>query len=70
VSEFKGDISDWNRFSVIDDKDIFSGSEIAKKIGTKNPSFDQVKSHFLSLELEANLQEASPRQSDLSKVRL
>jgi len=68
-SEFKGDISDWVRLSGVDDRDIFFNSKIAKNLGIKNPSFEQVKSHFLSLKLEAGLQ-GQPRQSGPSRVRL
>ena len=69
-SSFSGDTSNWNTSSLIDEKDAFKKSGTAKKTGIKNPSFDRVKSHFLNLKLEEDLQEASPRQSDSSKVRL
>jgi len=69
-SIFSGDISDWNLSSVEHYKDMFFDSDIAKKLGVKTPSFEQVKSHFLSLKLEAALQEVSPGQRQASKVRL
>ena len=68
-SEFDVNISDWARLSIEKDKNMFLGSAIAVKIGVENPSFDQVKSHFLSLKLEASLKE-SIGQSNVSKVRL
>jgi len=69
-SRFAGDISNWNTSSVIDEGDTFKESDIAKKLGIENPSLEQVKSHFLSLRLEVNLQKSSPGQSQASKVRL
>ena len=69
-SKFRGNVSDWNRFSIKNDDEMFTKTEIAKKLGIKNPSFDQVKSHFLTLKLEAVLQEPSPRQGGLDKIRL
>ena len=68
-SEFKGDVSSWNRFSIINDVNIFLDSKMAKKIGTENPGFEQVKSHFLNLKLEADLQRL-PEQSGPSRIRL
>jgi len=67
---FFEDISSWNTFSVRINDNMFFKSEIAKKLGIKRPSLDQVKSHFLSLKLEADLQGASPRQSGIGKIRL
>jgi len=69
-SRFAGDLSDWNTSSVIDEWNMFRESGIAKTLGTENPSLEQVKSHFLSLRLEVNLQKSSPGQSQASKVRL
>jgi len=54
---------------LIDDANIFFNSEIEKKLDIKNPSFEQVKSYYLNLKLEADLQR-SPGQSQVSKVRL
>jgi len=70
LSGFYGDISTWERQSVSSDDEMFFESEIAKKLGTESPSFDQVKSHFLSFKLEADLQCALPRQNQILKVRL
>jgi len=69
-SKFEGDISAWKRCSVSSDDKMFIESEIAKKLGIKNPSFNQVKSYFLGLKLELSLQGASPGQSNLGKIRL
>jgi len=74
-SNFESDISGWNLFSVLSSENMFFNSGIAKKIGTENPSFDQVKSHFLGLKLELDLKDASLGQcnlgrGDLGKVRL
>jgi len=49
---------------------MFKKSDTAKKLSIENPRFEQVKSHFLSLKLEAALQEALPGQGPVSKVRL
>jgi len=68
-SEFNGDVSKWNRLSIIDDRDMFLGSNFAKRVCIKNPSFGQVKSHLLSLKLEADLKGSSGRNMP-SKVRL
>jgi len=69
-SEFEGDVSSWDRFSIVNDEKMFSNSAIAKKLGIASPSFDQVKSHFLNLKLEADLKDALHGQSQTSKVRL
>jgi len=70
TSEFKGDISGWNRFSLITDEDMFLNSSIAKGLGEKNPSFEQIKSYYENLNLEAGLQEASNEQVGTPKARL
>jgi len=69
-SAFGGNVSDWNRFSIAQDEHMFFGCKVSKKLGIKSPSFDQVKSHFLNLKLEADLKDALPGQSETSKVRL
>jgi len=69
-SEVESDVSSWRRSSVADDEHMFSHSRIAKKLDIENPSFDQIKSHFLNLKLEIDLQGASPGQNRTSKVRL
>jgi len=69
-SKFTGDISNWNTSSLVFEGGAFKGSNAAKKLGTENPSFEQVKSHFLNLKLEQNLQKSSPGQNQASKVRL
>jgi len=69
-SNFCGDVSSWIRASAVHDSFMFSNSEIAKKLGIENPSFDEVKSHFLDLHLEVNLEKAPPLQVGSSKVRL
>jgi len=68
-SEFYGDISGWDTSSLIESGDMFFDSGIAKKLGIENPSFEQVKSHFLSLKLETCL-EKPPEQGGPPKVRL
>ena len=69
-SKIKSDVSSWNRSSMAVEEEMFLGSTIAKKLGTKNPTFDHVKSYFLCLQLEKNLQGAQTGQSKLPKVRL
>ena len=69
-SGFKGDVSDWNRSSIPQDGHMFLVCKMSEKLGVKNPSFNQVKSHFLGLKLEADLKDALPGQSQSSKVRL
>jgi len=69
-SNFYGDISSWDRYSTPGDEPMFLGSKTAKKLGMKNPSFNEVKSHFLNLKLEEDLQEGSARQGGLGKLRL
>jgi len=65
-----GDISNWSRASVVYDDFMFSSSKMAKKLGIRTPSFEEVKSHFISLRLERDLQGILPEQSSPSKVRL
>ena len=69
-SDFESDISNWNLLSVLSGIDIFLDSRIAKNLGVKSPSFEEVKSYFSGLKLEADLKDASPGQSQVSKVRL
>ena len=70
-SEFEGDISSWNLFSGLNEReDMFIDSKIAKKLGIKSPSFEQVKSHFLSLKLEVDLKDASPGRGGLGRSGL
>jgi len=69
-SKFNGDISDWSRPSQTDDEDVFLDSSMAKSVGDRSPSLNQVKSHFLNKKLEAALKEAQAKLSKTSKVRL
>jgi len=69
-SSFEGDLSSWNRFSIKFDRDMFCQSLMAKKLGILEPSFEQVRSHFVSLKLGTSLQDVSPRQVKQPKVRL
>jgi len=68
-SKLNGDISSWERYSTSGEKDMFLGSKMAEKLGTKNPSFGHVESHFLSLKLGADSKEPI-EQSALSGARL
>jgi len=68
-SEFNGDVSSWDLSSTINSEDVFLDSEMAKKISIKNPTFEQVKSHFLNLKLESDLQK-SPEKNGLPRARL
>jgi len=63
-------VSKWNRLSTTDDRDMFSGSAIGLNLNSANPSFGQVKSHFLAKKLEKTLNNSKLRQSQISKVRL
>jgi len=69
-SKFEGDISYWNTTSLSNERYMFFDSKIAKSLGIENPSFDEVKSHFLNLKLEADLKDALPGQNQVFKVRL
>jgi len=69
-SKFNGNISRWDISSVESMNGMFYHSKIAKVLNIEFPTFDEIKRHFLVLELEANLQKKSVRQKNLSKVRL
>ena len=69
-SKFNGDISSWNRSSLTDDINMFFDSRVAKNMGTEDPTFDQVKGHFVNIRLGADLQEATPAESSPFKARL
>ena len=69
-SNFNGDISKWDISGSVEMGLMFKNSAIAKKISTHDPSFEQVKSHFLSLRLETDLEGTSSKQNSPSKIRL
>jgi len=69
-SKFNFDVSEWNISLKSRCKCMFFRSTLSKLLGIENPSFCQVKSHFLNLKLEADLQAISPGQIQASKVRL
>ena len=69
-SKFNGDISGWNTCSVSNELGIFLESKMAKDLDAEDPSLEQVKSHFLKLRLEADLESVSPLKSGSLKVRL
>jgi len=69
-SDFEGDVSRWERPLNCHDKEIFLNSKIAKKIIKKDPTFSEIKSYFLAMELDKTLQGASTELATHSKVRL
>ena len=69
-SKFNQDISAWSISLNSRREHMFLRSALSELLGVENPSFEQVKSHYLNLKLEAELQTASPRQSNVFKVRL
>jgi len=69
-SKFSGDISGWDSSNVTRMQEVFADSEMAIKLGILEPSIDEVKSYFLSLRLESDLQGASAGQGSPGKVRL
>jgi len=69
-SKFNSNISSWDRSLVSEDDFMFLNTRIAKTMGIRDPNFEQVKSYFIALHLEASLQEASSLPAGPSKVRL
>jgi len=69
-SKFSGDISNWNTSSLANSESMFVSSRMAEQLKAKNPSLEKVKSYFINLKLEANLNNTSSIQGKVSKVRL
>jgi len=67
-SKFGGDLCRWNLRSLLQETDCFRGSELEKRIGIKNPKFEQIKRYSLTLRLESDLKASTSVPS--VKVRL